>query len=69
MTDHSTVRSEIEALRAQGETDILVSVDAQGEARWGDAAALSREDMERAMTEIGFSTEGMLTAEQFEARF
>lgn len=69
MTNINTARTEIEALRAAGETDILVSIDTNGEARWGEVSALSRADMELTMAEIGFSTDGMMTADEFDARF
>ena len=72
MINTTTIRNEIEALRANGTTDILVSINSQGEAVWGEATALSRQDMEReirnAYGEDG-DTSDMITAEEFERRY
>ena len=73
MTANTTIHSEIAALRAEGVTDILVSVsnpNAFGQ-HWGEETALSAEDMEQAMTDIGdgFSTAGMMSAEEYEAAY
>lgn len=72
MTDYqnTTVRTEIATIRSSNpDADILVSISENGEAKWGEASALEHDKMTEAMTSIGFSTTGMLTAEQFEARF
>lgn len=70
MTNYAnTIRSEIAELRAAGVTEILVSVDENGDPRWGEATALPAEEMAEAMVAADMSTEGMLTAAQFESRF
>lgn len=78
MTKHTQVLAEIEALRAQGETDIVVSMstlnhpDGGGQEMWGELCALPREVMDREMAaaygdpEWNAEDAGMMTAEQFE---
>jgi hypothetical protein len=68
----TNIHTEIADLRANGITDILVSVPTRGvDTTWGAECALSREDMEQAMTDIGdgFSTQGMMDAEEFKAAY
>ena len=65
----ATIRNEIAALNANGITDILVSITADGQAVWGEPMALERGEMEQEMAWIEFETDGMLTAEQFNNRF
>lgn len=46
-------------------SDILVSVNQNGEAIWGEATALESDEMESAMENCGMSTEGMIRANEF----
>lgn len=64
MNEFQRVKQEIIALRAAGHDDILVSIDCNGEAGWGEVCALPREGMEEAMRMCGapeFTTEGMIS--------
>ena len=43
----------------------LVSVDVNGEANWGEACAMDEDEMEAAMAEAGYDTEGMISGQMF----
>ncbi len=66
----TTIRNEIAELRAQGHTTILVSLErGTGQANWGEAMALPADTMEQEMASLNYNTEGMMTAEEFEAQY
>ena len=70
-----TIRNDIATLRTAGVTDILVSVNANGQAIWGEPMALERATMAAAIAELAtdspehdWNIDDMLTADEFETR-
>lgn len=59
--DTQAIINEINAI----EGDVLVSISDSGEAMWGEVMALPADVMEQEMESIGYTTDGMLTGEEF----
>lgn len=72
MNEFQRVKQEIIALQAAGCDDILVSIDSNGEAGWGEVCALARGEMEEAMRMCGapeFTTDEMISGDRYLALF
>ena len=66
-TGHLQILSEIKDLVKKGIAldDILVSEDENGQHVWGEPTALQTDDMEKAMSDIDWTTNGMRTGQEF----
>lgn len=66
------IAREIQSIEVSGNPEaIVVSIDQNGEARWGEAMAMTESDMESALESAGMNSDisDMMTAEDFRSYF